>query len=564
MNLIKYLKDLDFYEERKIIDIDHFKDNINTINFGLLSLNPNAINILKNNMDKINWNNLSLNPNAISILENNLDKVNWKNLSFNPNAILILGNNMDKINWFTLSVNPNAILLLESNMDKIDWNNLSLNPNAIPLLEKNVDKINFTNISLNENLKKFSDSIFCNTFFKYSDYFLNFQHKIFIDIRSQCGAKYILKNIYGKCLLNNYKYIDFIQLNKLIDIMEKKCSFTNNYRDLMYQSYSSFQYNDFSYHISKCKCERNCKNDNTYICNRNFKSYFNNGLKNCDPEFENLDSLYENNNFHIIKFLEKEYINKNLNNICHLISEPKIINWFFLQNNLNGIELFSSISHQFNKHLVHLCGNNNINAISYLEKNLDKLDDDCWKELSKNANAISILKQNMHKINWNYLSLNINAIDILEKKIGSEKLIQKESILFLLKDNFDNIGIDLHSSINIMNKKIDKINYDLDKRIDKLDLELFSNYNNIISILDKEKKIIDTSINIIHKNFDKINYDLNERIDKLDLELFSNYNNVIRILDDEKKRIDNLYLNILNMEATNNLNLEKKIDRLDL
>ena len=54
----------------------------------------------------------------------------------------------------------------------------------------------------------------------------------------------------------------------------------------------------------------------------------------------------------------------------------------------------------------------NINAISLLEKNLDKID---WSNLSSNINAIPILEKNLDKIDWSKLSSNINAISILEK-----------------------------------------------------------------------------------------------------------------------------------------------------
>ena len=54
----------------------------------------------------------------------------------------------------------------------------------------------------------------------------------------------------------------------------------------------------------------------------------------------------------------------------------------------------------------------NPNAISILEKNLDKLD---WYYLSRNPNAISILEKNQDKIRWDGLSENPNAISILEQ-----------------------------------------------------------------------------------------------------------------------------------------------------
>jgi hypothetical protein len=55
------------------------------------------------------------------IFQENIDKLNWNILSKNPNALYLLEQNMDKINWSQLSENPNALYLLEQNIDKIDW-----------------------------------------------------------------------------------------------------------------------------------------------------------------------------------------------------------------------------------------------------------------------------------------------------------------------------------------------------------------------------------------------------------------------------------------------------------
>ena len=49
-----------------------------------------------------------------------IDQIDWGDLSYNPNAIHLLERNLDKIQWWNLSENPNAIHLLERNFDKID------------------------------------------------------------------------------------------------------------------------------------------------------------------------------------------------------------------------------------------------------------------------------------------------------------------------------------------------------------------------------------------------------------------------------------------------------------
>jgi len=56
----------------------------------------------------------------------------------------------------------------------------------------------------------------------------------------------------------------------------------------------------------------------------------------------------------------------------------------------------------------------NPNAISILEKNLDKVD---WSRLSSNRNAIHLLEKKLDKVDWNNLSFNPNAIHLLEKKL---------------------------------------------------------------------------------------------------------------------------------------------------
>jgi hypothetical protein len=50
----------------------------------------------------------------------------------------------------------------------------------------------------------------------------------------------------------------------------------------------------------------------------------------------------------------------------------------------------------------------NPNAISLLEQNLDKVD---WCELSGNPNAISLLQNNRKKIDWQSLSYNPNIFE---------------------------------------------------------------------------------------------------------------------------------------------------------
>jgi hypothetical protein len=47
-----------------------------------------------------------------------------------------------------------------------------------------------------------------------------------------------------------------------------------------------------------------------------------------------------------------------------------------------------------------------------LSNNINKIN---WDYLSRNPNALDLLKKNQEKINWYYLSSNPNAISLLEK-----------------------------------------------------------------------------------------------------------------------------------------------------
>jgi hypothetical protein len=68
----------------------------------------------------------------------------------------------------------------------------------------------------------------------------------------------------------------------------------------------------------------------------------------------------------------------------------------------------------------------NKNAIELLKANLNKID---WHQLSRNPAAIELLKDNYDKINWDNLSRNPAAIELLRKnKINQLDAIIKESI----------------------------------------------------------------------------------------------------------------------------------------
>jgi len=80
------------------------------------------------------------------------------------------------------------------------------------------------------------------------------------------------------------------------------------------------------------------------------------------------------------------------------------------------------------------------NAIPIIEQNLDKLDRECWRGLSKNPYAIHILEQNLDKVFWAELSSNPNAISILEKypdKVHLPWLLENKNAIHIIEQNID-------------------------------------------------------------------------------------------------------------------------------
>jgi len=82
----------------------------------------------------------------------------------------------------------------------------------------------------------------------------------------------------------------------------------------------------------------------------------------------------------------------------------------------------------------------NPNAIEILKKNQDKID---WNQLSENLNAIELLKENPDKIDWDELSGNLNAIELLKQnpdKIDWDELSGNLNAIELLKENQNKIN----------------------------------------------------------------------------------------------------------------------------
>jgi len=85
------------------------------------------------------------------IKNNNPTNIDWNILCMNTNAINLLKNNEYKINWVILSKNPNAIDILEKNKHMILWDHFSYNSNGFKLIKERIEYE--SNLSVNEYIK---------------------------------------------------------------------------------------------------------------------------------------------------------------------------------------------------------------------------------------------------------------------------------------------------------------------------------------------------------------------------------------------------------------------------
>jgi hypothetical protein len=93
-----------------------------------------------------------------------------------------------------------------------------------------------------------------------------------------------------------------------------------------------------------------------------------------------------------------------------------ILNWIHLSRNPNAISLLKQVTNNFTKKFKNLSWENicdNPNAIQIVEqfihqKRLYRIN---WDKLSQNPNAIHLLKSNQHKINWTAFSFNESIVE---------------------------------------------------------------------------------------------------------------------------------------------------------
>ena len=264
-------------------------------------------------------------------------------------------------------------------LSKLKWSELSSNPNAIEYLSlpENIEHIDWNELSSNPNAIKFLS------------------------------------------LPENKKHIDWKSLSentnsKALKLLETEIKANPNNPDIDW------------FHLSK-------NPDAIYILKTNSKKINWKGLSynSSDEAIETIEAiqLLKNNSDKIYWF----YLSYNPNAIDILKKKYKEEN----ELKINDIEQYKLLKR--NKYIIHwnnLSSNSNPKAIDLLrekiaEENkllkkeydrLDYIEKIDWANLSKNPNAIELLKENPLKIDWYQLSANENAIELLEAELLEAKL----------------------------------------------------------------------------------------------------------------------------------------------
>ena len=214
------------------------------------------------------------------------------------------------------------------------------------------------------------------------------------------------------------------------------------------------------------------------------KDYF---LNNIDGKVSRND--IEINWGKICETSEKKYIDYLYDNFREEIS------WNMLSRNPNAIHLLKKHPEHIN--MSGMSFNTHPEATILIEQNINKMRQIDWICLSANANknSICILKNNIDKISWVHLSKNPNALDILELYPGKIYWLffltipANNRIVKLIEDNLDKINQD---SRYILSKRSDTMHI-LEKNPELIDwLHLSSN---------------EYAIDLLEKNLDKVNWE---------------------------------------------------------
>lgn len=171
-------------------------------------------------------------------------------------------------------------------------------------------------------------------------------------------------------------------------------------------------------------------------------------------------------NLDLIDWVE---LSKNPNAIHILEKNLEKIQWSNLSENPNALHLLEKHLEKKSSIPYGIFTNTNPKVFPLIEKlvgGLDNLDKRDFRHLSQNPNAIHILSDKLHMVNWTELSLNPSAIYILEDAsdcINWLNLSKNPNAIPLLEKNLNKVYWPNLSknpnAISILEKNLDKISW---------------------------------------------------------------------------------------------------------
>jgi hypothetical protein len=336
-------------------------------------------------IDKYHWFILSRNKNAISFIKNNINELNnkcWSNICTleSLEAIRLIADNIHLLNdesWELLCKNKMAIPIIETHINHI------INNGYLLQLCMNINAIHIIEKHLN---------LLCENGW--------------VNICLNENAYLIIKNNINKlthidcwinmCWSNNFNIINDIIKNNL-DKLNDKC-----WLILCSNSNAINLIKEHPEKINKDSCFELSKNPNPDVCDI-LQNYINLMDEEFDFWHDLTDNYYNNPSPKLLDFIENtsDY-NCDSSSFNNIWASPDAMS--YIEKNIDKLDSNPDF-------LYMLCTNEN--AIHIIENKLDQFDQHCWERLCTNINAIPIIINNLDKLNqeaWITLSRNKNAI----------------------------------------------------------------------------------------------------------------------------------------------------------
>jgi hypothetical protein len=253
--------------------------------------------------------------------------------------------------------------------------------------------------------------------------------------------------------------------------------------------------------------------------------------------------------------------------IIYLMFRPEYvvhdqINWWALSKNENAIDVLET--HLECVDWNGLVYNTHLDAVHFLEKNIEQLNEYDWLQFSANPNATPLLEKNITKVSWYYLLQNPTAIELIRRNLHNLHWMDLTTVT--LNPNFKELWLEpkIQQVLSLApawsglssNKHMVDV---LEQHLDKIQWAHLSMNPNAIHLLEKHPNKIHWKylsmnpsphvLSLLAANIEKINWHyassnpgtiplLEKHMDKIDWGELSKNPNAIPLLEKHMDKID--------------------------